>query len=153
MAVASIQRPIVHYPESDGQPLAESDIHCDQLMNLRASLKEFFRAMMDVYVTGNLLLYYVEGDARRRVAPDVFVVRGVPKRDRKTYKLWEEGKGPDVVIEITSDSTQDEDLGKKFRLYEQTLGVQESLFVRSDGRLFASAIARLPLATGHVHGV
>ena len=52
-------------------------------------------------------------------------MRGIANRDRKTYKLWEEGKGPDVVIEATSDSTRNEDLRKKFRIYEQTLRVTE----------------------------
>ena len=124
-ATLLLEQPIVHYPESDGRPMAESDKHCDQMVDLRASLKGHFRAMMDVYVAGNLLLYYVEGDPRKSVAPDVFVVFGVPKRQRGIYKLWEEGKGPDVVIEVTSASTQKEDLGKKFRLYEQALRVPE----------------------------
>lgn len=47
----------------------------------------------DVYVWGNLFLYYREGDPRACVAPDVFLIRGVGKRKenpRRTYKLWEE---------------------------------------------------------------
>lgn len=105
--------------------MAESDRHCDQMMDLRAALKEYFRATMDVYVTGNLLLYYVEGDARKSVAPDIFVVFGVPNHQRGVYKLWEEERGPEVVIELTSASTKKEDLGRKFRLYEQVLRVPE----------------------------
>ncbi len=125
MAVAAISRPLVFYPETDGQPMAESDKHRKLMHAVISALESFFSGALDVYVTGNLLLYYVEGDARKSVAPDVFVAFGVPKRDRRVYKLWEEGKGPDVVIEITSDSTQDDDLGRKFRLYEQTLRVPE----------------------------
>ena len=49
----------------------------------------------DVYVWGNMMLYYVEGDRRKHVSPDVFVVRGVPKRPERDYYLtWKEGKGP-----------------------------------------------------------
>jgi putative restriction endonuclease len=55
----------------------------------------------------------------------VFVVKGVPKRDRLNFLTWEEGKGPDVVIELTSSSTRDEDVKDKFTLYERTLGVLE----------------------------
>ena len=52
------------------------------------------------------------------MAPDVFVVRGVPKRDRRIYKVWEEGKAPDVVFELTSASTRLADLGPKKGTYE-----------------------------------
>ena len=57
-----------------------------------------------VYVSGNLLVYYVPGDRLRHLSPDVFVAKGVPKRERLNYLMWEEGKGPDVVIELTSSS-------------------------------------------------
>jgi Uma2 family endonuclease len=60
------------------------------------------------------------------VAPDVFVVRGVPKLPpRKYYLLWEEGRGPDVVIEITSATTRREDRTKKWTLYRDVLKVPE----------------------------
>ena len=73
---------------------------------------------------GNRLLYYVEGDPRSRVAPDVFVVIGAPKRRRRTYLLWEEPKGPDFVLEVTSWSTRRRDQGFKRDLYAR-LGVGE----------------------------
>ena len=47
--------------------------------------------------------------------------RGVPKGTRDNYILWEEGKGPDVVIELTSSSTHQEDIEGKFRLYRDVL--------------------------------
>jgi len=52
------------------------------------------------------------------------VVKGVPKGLRKSYKLWEEGVGPCFVIEVTSESTRDDDLRRKLDLYER-LGVEE----------------------------
>jgi Uma2 family endonuclease len=114
----------IEYPSSDGEPMAETDIHIKLMMNLRFTLSQFFRNQADVYVGSNLLIYYVEGDTRKRVAPDVFVVRGVGKHDRRVYKLWEEGRAPDVIIELSSRQTWGEDLQKKWRLYEQ-LGVKE----------------------------
>jgi Uma2 family endonuclease len=78
-----------------------------------------------VYVSGNLLVFYQEGDRRKHVSPDVFVVYGVEKRKRDHFLIWEERKGPRVVIELTSRSTRREDTGKKFRLYEQELRVPE----------------------------
>jgi Putative restriction endonuclease len=70
------------------------------------------------------LLYYVKGDPRKRVAPDVFVVRGVPKGNRRVYKLWEEGHSPDIIFEISSRQTWREDMYEKWRLYER-FGVKE----------------------------
>lgn len=112
------------YPESDGKPMAETDTHANLLMNLRLSLDNYFRDDSNVYVSGNLLVYYVEGNPAKCVAPDVFVVRGVPKGQRRIYKLWEEGVVPQIVIELTSRKTWKEDLQIKWRLYEE-LGVQE----------------------------
>lgn len=115
--------PVV-YPERDGRPVAETDVHIEQLLELRETLAWHFRDDPQVYVSGNLLLYYVEGDPNERVSPDVFVVFGVPKGQRRTYKVWEEGKGPDVVFEITSRGTRREDLGDKKLIYAD-LGVRE----------------------------
>lgn len=121
----TILRPPVHYPESDGEPMAETDTHRKQMMYLIDALEDYFRDDPNVYVAGNLFLYYQEGSPAKVVAPDVFVVKGVPKRDRRTYQLWKENEqGPDVVFELTSKSTQHEDLGPKKGIYEM-LEVEE----------------------------
>jgi Uma2 family endonuclease len=78
-----------------------------------------------VYVSGNMLLFYEEGNKRRHVAPDCFVVFGVEKYERENYLLWAEGKGPDVVIELTSRTTRGEDTKRKFDLYRNVLKVKE----------------------------
>jgi Uma2 family endonuclease len=116
--------PTVHYPESDGNPMAETDVHRRLLGDLIFALETFFRDDPDAYVSGNLLVYYVEGNPARRVAPDVFVARGVGKGPRRVYKLGEEGRAPDVVVELSSRQTWREDLNVKWRLYEG-LGVRE----------------------------
>lgn len=113
----------IHYPETDGKPMAESDLHRDIMLYLIRLLQRFF-AGQPVYVSGNLLVYYEKGNRYKSVAPDCFVVRDIEPHLRKTYKIWEEGKAPEVVFEVTSHSTQDDDLGKKMGLYAQ-LGVQE----------------------------
>ena len=125
MAIADVKSVAkIHYPESDGKPMGETDAHIAQILDLRFSLSRFFRNDPQVYVAADLLLYYVEGDPKEFVVPDVFVVRGVPKGDRRVYKLWEEGRAPDVVFEIASSSTRREDLGTKKVLYAD-LGVRE----------------------------
>jgi Uma2 family endonuclease len=113
------------YPTSDGKPMAETDWHRILMADLIQSLEEFFRADPLVYVSGNLLVYYEPGNKHKRVAPDVFVVRGVAKHDRRNFLIWREGKAPEFVIEVTSSSTRREDLGKKFALYRDVLKVKE----------------------------
>jgi len=115
----------IEYPESDGEPMAESDVHRDQMSDaLLHPLTERFRHDANVYVSGNLLLYYQEGNPYAFVAPDVFVVFGVPNQGRRTYLLWEEAKAPDIVFELTSEITRLTDLHRKRLLYEE-LGVRE----------------------------
>jgi Uma2 family endonuclease len=114
----------VIYPESDGQPMAETDIHRKYMSSLIETLEDFYRDDPAVYVSGNLFVYYVQGDTRKNVAPDVFVVRGVEKRLRRTYQIWKEGKAPDLVIEVTSEDTRWEDMDFKRKLYHR-LGVKE----------------------------
>jgi Uma2 family endonuclease len=72
-----------------------------------------------VYVSGNLLVFYEPGNRRRHVSPDVFVVKGVEKRQRPNYLIWDERKGPDVVIELTSRTTREEDIEDKYELYQR----------------------------------
>jgi Uma2 family endonuclease len=114
----------IRYPESDGKPMAETEVHIDVLIYLREALKDYFRDAPQVYVAGNMLLYYEEGNPAACVAPDVFVVQGVAKRERRTYRVWEEGQPPTVVFEITSRASRLEDMGTKRALYAM-LGVRE----------------------------
>ena len=115
----------IDYPSSDGKPLAESERHAIATVDAWQALKRFFASRPDVYVGMDMLLYHVEGDPRRSVVPDVFVVLGVPKLPhRDTWLLWEEGRAPDFVLEVTSRTTRREDEGRKRRLYRD-LGVAE----------------------------
>ena len=116
--------PGIYYPESDGQPMGETDIHIQLMIDLRSALQNYFRDERNVYVGSNMLLYYVEGNPKKVLAPDVFVVRGINKGQRRIYKLWEEGRPPGIVIELSSRKTWREDLHLKWRLYEQ-MGVKE----------------------------
>jgi Uma2 family endonuclease len=113
-----------YYPETDGAPMAETDYQRGPLIYAVNALDFHFADDPQVYVSGDLLIYYEQGNNEVSVAPDVFVVFGVPKRQRPTYKVWEEGKGPDVVIEITSRSTRRRDEYEKPSIYYR-MGVQE----------------------------
>lgn len=105
--------------------MAETDTHRDLMYALIETLRGRFAVQEDVYVSGNLLIFYEEGNKRRHVSPDVFVVKGVHKHSRPNYLLWEEGRGPNVAIELTSSSTRKEDTQKKFDLYRDVLKIPE----------------------------
>ena len=126
MATAST-RAEVFYPESDGKPMAETTQHRDVMIELIVGLRDWFADDPLAYVSGNEFLYWVEGNPRRNVSPDVWFVRGIDKAVvRPSYKTWlEGGKGPEFVIELTSPSTRREDRGKKFRIYRDDLKVFE----------------------------
>jgi Uma2 family endonuclease len=119
------QTPAINYPTSDGKPMAETDHHRRVMSEIIDRLIRYYAHRSNTYVTGNLLLFYVEGDRRRHVSPDVFVVRGVPNHERLHYLLWEERVAPQVVVEVTSRTTRGVDVGRKLRLYQDVLGVAE----------------------------
>ncbi len=114
----------VDYPSSDGKPLAENDPQLHAILYAVGALRVYYGNRPDVYVSGDLLVYYEEGNPRVSVAPDAFVVFGVEDRIRMNYKVWEEGKGPDFVLEVASPSTWREDVRRKPGIYAG-LGVRE----------------------------
>jgi Uma2 family endonuclease len=120
-----VLQPADEYPATDGQPMAETEIHLLAMLHLIGALRYFFRQRKDIYVIGNMLFYYRKGDPRARRAPDVMVVKGIDATvRRRSYKLWEEGVPPCFVVEVTSKATQDEDTINKASLYT-ALGVRE----------------------------
>ena len=113
------------YPVRDGNPMAETPIHWRATVDAAMALEFFFEERSDVYVGCDMLMYYQEGDVNGNVVPDVWVAFGVPKLpERNNWLIWLEGKGPDFVLEITSENTELEDEGRKKRIYE-ALGVRE----------------------------
>jgi Uma2 family endonuclease len=115
---------LLEFPESDGQPMGETGIHVNQILALYAALRLFFRFAQDVYVGANMFVYYDPTDPRQNFCPDVFAAFDVLPGERRTWKTWEQGKVPDIIIEITSKSTRREDTREKRALYEE-LGVRE----------------------------
>jgi Uma2 family endonuclease len=117
----------VYYPDSDGEPVAETPVHFEEMVYVWEVLDERFEDDPDVFVGANMFLYYRKGDPRGVVAPDGFVVKGVPKLpggvQRRKYLLWNEGQVPCFVLETTSESTYEKDKDKR-KTYAQ-LGVAE----------------------------
>ena len=137
----------VEYPSGDGKPMAENDAQLAAILYGIGALRVYYRDRTDIYVSGDLLMYYEEGNPRVSVAPDVFVVFGVEARVRKHYLVWEEGKAPDFVLEVASKCTWREDLGRKRDLYAR-LGVKEYWQYDPTGEYFSPVLQGLRLAGG-----
>ena len=95
--MSRVMRPAaVEYPYSDGRPMAESEAQLRAMVYLLGVLYAHYRDRPDVYVGGDMFVYYEEGNPAAAVAPDVFVVVGAPKRSqapRLSYKLWGGAEG------------------------------------------------------------
>ena len=107
---------------SDEPPL-ESDFHRDQIDLLIRILRWWWRDRNDIYVSGNLTIYYNEKQLKSRDfrGPDFFVVLGTEKKDRKSWVVWgENGQYPNLILEILSASTKHVDKGLKKELYQNT---------------------------------
>lgn len=132
----------IFYPDSDGQPMAETDTHRKLILYLTSCLEIFFANREDIYVTGNIMFYFIEGEPTEVVSPDVMVCFGVPKGERTSYKIWEENDVvPSVVIELSSRGTWRKDRVEKRLLYAM-LGVKEyfifnPLDLKSESRFIA----------------
>ena len=121
------------YPESDGKPMAETDMHAVAIIDLRHRFDNFFADNPDTYVSGTLMMYDVEGPGRTAVSPDILVSFGIGKKLRRTYKVWEEGKPPDFVMEFSSKGTFQNDLGHK-KAHYASMGIPEYFLCDIDRR-------------------
>jgi Uma2 family endonuclease len=110
------------YPSSDGEPLAETSVHVDAIIDAVVILRQLLAER--AIVLADQFLYYAQGFPKLRVAPDIMVIFNVPPGARDNYKTWEEGQVPAVIFEITSEGTRKQDQEAKKTLYEQ-LEVQE----------------------------
>ena len=146
MAAIPLRRD-VHYPESDGQPMAETPLYQQVMIDAIESLRHRYRGTPDAWVAGNFFLYYREGNPRMKVSPDVTVVRGVGNRWRRVFKLWEEKQTPCFVLEVTSQSSKSEDLTEKKPLYEG-LGIEEYFLFDPEGDYLAPRLQGFRLVAG-----
>ena len=135
------------YPDSDGKPMAVSDLHRRILMRTLQVLDAHFEERPEVYVSGDILMYYVEGDPRQSVSPDVLVAFGLGKKLRRSYLVWKEGKIPDFAMEFSSKGTYRNDLGRKMELYA-SLGIQDYFLYDAERLYLPSPIMGFTLVDG-----
>ena len=135
------------YPETDGKPMAVSDLHRRILTRILQILENHFTQSPEAYVSGDILMYYVEGQPQKVVSPDVLVTFGIGQKLRLTYKVWEEGKVPDFVMEMSSKSTYRNDLGEKMELYA-SLGIRDYVLYDADGLYLPTPLMGFTLVDG-----
>jgi len=113
-------------PCDDGEPM-ETARHRMQMELLINSLNSWLSQREDGFAGGNMFLYFSMEQVRGKhfQGPDVFVVLDVPKGERKSWVVWEEGKGPDVIVELLSSSTAAHDKSGKKSIYQNQLRVPE----------------------------
>ncbi len=148
-AITDFPPRLIEYPESDGLPMAESDQTREYLVYATKVLSVFFENQPNVYASGNLFIYYEQGNPEAVVAPDTFVVFGVENRQRRIYKVWEEhDRTPSFVLEITSKTTRSKDQGAKKGIYA-FLGVEEYYLYDPTGDYLTPPLQGLCLVEGN----
>ena len=90
VSVENTNKPEIIYPDSDGNPMADNTVQFRWITTIKANLDWLFTENEQVFVAGDLLWYPLEGNNKKRQAPDVMVVFGRPKGDRGSYQQWKE---------------------------------------------------------------
>ncbi|MDQ3130713.1 MAG: Uma2 family endonuclease [Acidobacteriota bacterium] len=127
------------YPEQREDDMGETSFHYRVISDLMQMLRMFFREREDVFMTGNMNIYYVEGNPYKWFAPDILVAFGVQNHERSVYKIWQEKVFPQVVFEVASDRTWKNDVSGKLKLYEQ-LGAEEYYILDSEFKYLPSPL-------------
>lgn len=146
--VAQFDDPAIEYPEEDGEPLAESDFQLIPLTYAVVALRARYADREDIYVAGNMLLYYRMNLPEFSVAPDVFMVNGARgNHKRRSWFTWRENAAPAFVLEIASDSTWRHDSVGKRAIYAE-IGVTEYWRFDPTGEFFSPALVGEHLVDG-----
>lgn len=137
----------IHYPSTDGKPMADNSWQARTMTGKYDMLSVRYGPDPNTFVGIDMLLYYTKDKPEDVVAPDVFVVFGVPDKDRPCYKVWEEGRVPDFVLEVASESSAEKDLGSKKDTYEK-MGVREYCVFDPQGHLHTPRLQLFRLEGG-----
>ena len=127
----------VDYPE--GHWTAQSVWQGDAVWQATAALRNHFRDRADVLVAMTLVVYYERGDNTAWLQPEVLVVLGVGRGNRSSYKVWEEGKAPDFVLEVALPSTAGSNARRKAKEYAW-IGVREYWRLDPEGSLMETPL-------------
>ena len=135
------------YPDSDGEPMSVNDYHRQAITWTLQALEAYYAKDPDVYVSGDIFVYYREGYPRTSISPDVLVSFGINKKPRMSYKTWEEGKAPDFVMEFSSKRTYVKDLDEKMDIYA-SLEIPDYFLFDAQGIYLPSPLMGFTLVDG-----
>jgi Uma2 family endonuclease len=122
------------------EPEMESSLHYMQLLLLVTCLDWLWRDKNDYFIGANLTIYFSRQQLRNRDfrGPDFFLVKQTQKRSRNSWVVWEEdGKYPNLIIELLSTSTADTDRNLKKNLYQNRFHTPEYFYFSPDTLEFA----------------
>lgn len=140
--LAAETKPEIVYPDSDGQPMADNTRQFRWIVTIKENLEILFAEDENVFVAGDLLWYPVEGNNKKRQAPDAMVVFGRPKGDRGSYQQWkEDNMAPQVVFEILSPGNRPQEMTKKLLFYQRH-GVEEYYIYDPDRIEFTGSVRK-----------
>jgi Uma2 family endonuclease len=124
---------------SDEPPL-ETELHLEEIILLLKCLKWLWRNRTDFYAAGNLTIYYSSKKVKNEDfrGPDFFVVLDTERKTRKSWTTWEEdGKYPNLILEILSPSTANTDKNFKKKLYQDTFRTPDYFWFDPENLEFA----------------
>jgi len=138
-----------YFPSEETHPVGETDWHYLSISTAFQLLHLVFPEPSDVYIAANHFIYWDRTQKGQVVGPDLYVVKGVGRRARSSYKVWEEGeRTPDVVFEFASEETGKQDLGAKKDTYEQALKVPEYFLFDPVGTIYPERLQGFRLEQG-----
>ncbi|MGC9526215.1 MAG: Uma2 family endonuclease [Limnospira sp.] len=121
----------IEFPPGDiesQEPPLESYLHLQQIILLLKCLEWLWKDRQDYFAAGNLTIYYSPNQKKSEYfrGPDFFLVRDTERKPRKSWVVWQEdGKYPNVIVELLSDSTATTDRGVKKRIYQDVFRTPE----------------------------
>ncbi|MEO0824541.1 MAG: Uma2 family endonuclease [Cyanobacteria bacterium J06635_15] len=125
------------------EPTLETDLHLRQMLLLITSLEWLWQDRTDFFASGNLTIYFSPKQIKSQDfrGPDFFVVLNTERRTRKSWVVWEEdGKYPNVIIEVLSDSTAQSDRETKKQIYQDTFRTPEYFWIDPETLEFAGFV-------------
>jgi Uma2 family endonuclease len=117
------------------EPEMESSLHYQQLLMLVTALEWLWRDRDDFFIGANLTIYYSRLQLKNRDfrGPDLFLVKQTSRQPRTSWVIWEEeGRYPNLIIELLSDSTAAVDRGLKKQLYQDLFHTYEYFWFSPD---------------------
>jgi Uma2 family endonuclease len=122
------------------EPEMESSIHYMQLLLLVSSLEWVWRERNDFFIGANLTIYFSRQQLKHRDfrGPDFFLVKNTTREPRNSWVVWEEdGRYPDLIIELLSNSTAKVDRTTKLNLYAERFHTPEYFYFSPETLEFA----------------